>query len=231
MAGRPITITNIIDDADAVVMQWHPGTMGGEALHDILFGISEPQGRLPVSWPRVAGQLPYFYNHKNTGRPANKEEFVAMYDIPVGAWQSSLGNDSHYLDIGYTPHFPFGYGLGYTTFNYEAISVSKDTINFDETLTIKAQVTNTGQRAGKEVVQLYIRDLVGSITRPVKELKGFQHVALNPGESKEVEFSLSSKDLIFTNNESVRAAEAGDFDVWVAPHAASGIKASFYLKK
>ncbi|WP_298555917.1 glycoside hydrolase family 3 N-terminal domain-containing protein [uncultured Algibacter sp.] len=231
MAGRPITITNIIDDVDAVLMSWHPGTMGGEALHDILFGIIEPQGRLPVSWPKTAGQLPYFYNHKNTGRPANKEDYVAMYDIPIGAWQSSLGNDSHYLDIGYTPHFPFGFGLGYTTFSYDAIKVSKDTINFNEDIIVKATVSNTGKRVGKEVVQLYIRDVVGSITRPVKELKRFEHVVLEAGETKDVTFTLSSKDFIFTNNASVRAAEAGDFDVWVGPHAASGLKKSFYLQK
>ncbi|MBB1489876.1 glycoside hydrolase family 3 C-terminal domain-containing protein, partial [Oceanospirillum sp. D5] len=106
---------------DAVLMTWHPGTMGGEALQEILFGSREPEGRLPVSWPKTAGQLPYFYNHKNTGRPANNEDYVSMYDIPIEAWQSSLGNDSHYLDIGFTPHFPFGYGLSYTAFKYDTI--------------------------------------------------------------------------------------------------------------
>ncbi len=230
MAGRPITITNVIDDVDAVLMSWHPGTMGGEALQEIIFGLEEPQGRLPVSWPKTAGQLPYFYNHKNTGRPANKKDYVAMYDIPIGAWQSSLGNDSHYLDVGYTPHFPFGYGLGYTNFKYDKIEVSKDTIRFNEDITIKATVTNTGTRTGKEVVQFYIQDVVGSITRPVRELKGFEHVNLKAGETQEVSFTISSKILEFTNNKLVKAAEEGDFNVWIGPHSASGLKSAFYLK-
>ncbi len=230
MAGRPITITNIIDDVDAVLMSWHPGTMGGEALQEILFGLSEPQGRLPISWPKTAGQLPYFYNHKNTGRPANREDYVAMYDIPIGAWQSSLGNDSHYLDVGYTPHFPFGYGLGYTSFKYNKIEVSKDTIRFNEDIIINVTITNTGKRAGKEVVQLYVQDIVGSITRPVRELKGFQHITFEPGETKEVSFILSSNALKFTNHESVKAAEEGHFNVWIGPHSASGLKSTFYLK-
>ncbi|MUU79130.1 glycoside hydrolase family 3 N-terminal domain-containing protein [Winogradskyella endarachnes] len=230
MAGRPITITNIIDDVDAVLMAWHPGTMGGEALHDIIFGRSEPQGRLPVSWPKAAGQLPYFYNHKNTGRPAEVDQFVQMDSIPIGVWQSSLGNDSHYLDIGYTPHFPFGYGLSYTDFEYEDISVSKDTISFNEDITIKAYVKNTGKTSGKEIVQLYIQDVVGSITRPIRELKGFKHVSLKPGEIKEVSFTISSVDLKFTNSKLINNAEEGAFNVWIAPNAASGLKTSFYLK-
>lgn len=231
MAGRPITITNIIDDVDAVLMAWHPGTMGGEALHDIIFGISQPEGRLPVSWPKTAGQLPYFYNHKNTGRPAEPDQFVQQDSIPIGVWQSSLGNDSHYLDIGYTPHFPFGYGLSYTNFKYENISVSKDTVTFSEDLIIKTSITNTGKREGNELVQLYIRDVVGSITRPIRELKGFEHVHLKGGETKDVTFKISSEDLKFVNSKMVNAAEEGDFNIWIGPNAASGLKTSFYLKK
>lgn len=231
MAGRPITITNIIDDVDAVLMAWHPGTMGGEAIYEMIYGKSQPEGRLPVSWPKLAGQLPYFYNHKNTGRPAVPEEYVQLDSIPIAAWQSSLGNDSHYLDIGYTPHFPFGYGLTYTDFEYENITVSKDTIGFSEDITIKASITNTGKTDGKELVQLYIQDLVGSITRPIRELKRFEHVYLKAGETKEVSFTISSEDLKFVNSELVNAAEEGEFNVWIAPNAASGIKSSFYLKK
>ncbi len=231
MAGRPITITNIIDDVDAVLMAWHPGTMGGEALREIIFGISEPAGRLPVSWPKNAGQLPYFYNHKNTGRPAEADQFVQMDSIPIGVWQSSLGNDSHYLDIGYTPHFPFGYGLSYTNFKYENLAVEKDTIGFDENLTITATITNTGKRDGTELVQLYVQDVVGSITRPIRELKRFEHVYVKSGETKEVTFKISSEDLKFVNSKMVNAAEEGKFNVWIAPNAASGLKSSFYLKK
>lgn len=231
MAGRPITITNIIDDVDAVIMAWHPGTMGGEALHDIIFGISQPEGRLPVSWPKTAGQLPYFYNHKNTGRPAEPDQFVALDSIPIEAWQSSLGNDSHYLDAGYTPHFPFGYGLTYTNFSYKNITVSRDTIGFKDNLIIKALITNTGNKEGKELVQLYVQDVVGSITRPIRELKRFEHVSLKPKETKEVNFTISSEDLKFTNSKMVNAAEEGAFNVWIAPNAESGLKTAFYLKK
>lgn len=231
MAGRPITITNIIDDVDAVLMAWHPGTMGGEALHDIIFGISEPEGRLPVSWPKAAGQLPYFYNHKNTGRPAEVDQFVQLDSIPIAAWQSSLGNDSHYLDIGYTPHFPFGYGLSYTEFKYENVTVLKDTVGFNEEVIITASITNTGKKDGKELVQLYVQDVVGSITRPIKELKRFEHLYLKSGETKEVTFKISSEDVKFVNSKMVNAAEEGKFNIWVGPNAASGLKTSFYLKK
>ena len=231
MAGRPITITNSIDDVAAVLMAWHPGTMGGEALHDIIFGLSQPEGRLPVSWPKTAGQLPYFYNHKNTGRPAEADQFVQMDAIPIAAWQSSLGNDSHYLDVGYTPHFPFGYGLSYTKFNYENITISNDTIGFKDRLTVKASITNTGERDGTELVQLYVQDQVASITRPIRELKRFAHIAIQSGETKTVTFTLSSEDLKFVNSKMIDAAEEGAFNIWVAPHAESGLKTSFYLKE
>lgn len=231
MAGRPLTITNIINNVDAVLMAWHPGTMGGPALYDIIFGIEEPGGRLPISWPKTAGQLPYFYNHKNTGRPADSTTFVQINEIPIEAWQSSLGNQSHYLDVGFTPHFPFGFGLGYTNFSYENIQLSKDTISFNEELRIKVLLKNNGQRTGTETVQLYIQDIVGSITRPVKELKGFQHIQLDKGEQTEITFTITSKDLEFTNHKLIKAAEEGDFNVWVGPNSANGLKSSFYLKK
>ncbi|MBU2949913.1 glycoside hydrolase family 3 C-terminal domain-containing protein [Tamlana agarivorans] len=230
MAGRPITLTKILDKTNAVLMAWHPGTMGGEALYDMIYGLAEPEGRLPVSWPKTAGQLPYFYNHKNTGRPANKEEYIEMDDIPIHAWQSSLGNDSHYLDVGFTPQYPFGYGLGYSEFVYDNMSISKDTIGFNDTLHVKVTVTNTGKRPSKEIVQLYTQDVVGSITRPVKELKRFEHVNLNAGESKEISFSISSKDLEFVNHKMVQAAETGVFNIWVGENARAGMKASFYLQ-
>ena len=231
MAGRPITITNIINDVDAVLMAWHPGTMGGPALYDMIFGIEEPEGRLPVSWPKSAGQLPYFYNHKNTGRPADSTSFVQMNDIPIEAWQSSLGNNSHYLDIGFTPHFPFGYGLGFTNFSYENMSISKDTIAFNESITISATIKNNGKKPGSDIAQLYIQDVVGSITRPIKELKGFEKIYLNPGEEKEIQFIIYSENLEFANHQLIKAAEEGDFNAWIGPHSASGLKASFYLKK
>jgi len=231
MAGRPITITNIIEKTDAVLMAWHPGTMGGEALYEVLHGVKSPEGRLPVSWPKTAGQLPFFYNHKNTGRPADSTSFIPMEKIPIAAWQSSLGNDSHYLDAGFTPHFPFGYGLTYTSFKYSDISISKNTINFNEDLEVKVSITNTGEKDGKELAQLYVQDIVGSITRPVKELKRFKHVFLKSGETKEISFKISSKDLEFVNHKIIKAAEEGAFNLWVGPNAAQGLKTSFILQK
>ncbi|TVZ57338.1 beta-glucosidase [Lutibacter sp. Hel_I_33_5] len=231
MAGRPITLTNIIDKVDAVIMGWHPGTMGGEALYEVIHGISSPEGRLPVSWPKTAGQLPFFYNHKNTGRPADSISFIPMDKIPIAAWQSSLGNDSHYLDVGFTPHFPFGFGLTYTTFKYDNLSLSKKKIKFNEELEIKTHITNSGKKDGKEIVQLYIQDIVGSITRPIKELKRFKHVYLKSGETKEITFTISSKDLEFVNHELIKSAEEGKFNIWVGPNSAQGLKETFYLKE
>jgi len=231
MAGRPITLTSILEDVDAIVMNWHPGTMGGPALQEIIYGVQEPQGRLPISWPKTAGQLPFYYNHKNTGRPANDKDFVAMYDIPIGSWQSSLGNDSHYLDIGFRPQYPFGYGLGYTTYKYSDLKLSTSGIAKNATLEVSISITNTGKRQGKEIVQLYIQDKVASITRPVKELKKFEHVVLNAGETKKVSFSITIDDLKFTNNQNIYAAENGDFNIWIGPNAAEGIQGEFTLKK
>ena len=231
LAGRPISITNIIDDVDAVLMAWHPGTMGGEALYKIIYGINEPGGRLPVSWPKTAGQLPYFYNHKNTGRPANNIDYVPIDKIPIDSYQTSLGNNSHYLDVGFTPHFPFGFGLTYTDFKYENIQISKDTISFNEDLIVQVTLTNIGKRDGKEIAQLYIQDRVGSITRPVKELKRFKHVYLKSGEKKNIEFKISSEDLEFVNHKMIKAAEEGDFNIWVGPNSASGLKGAFYLSE
>lgn len=230
MAGRPITITEIIDNVDAVLMAWHPGTMGGPALYDLIFGLEEPSGRLPISWPKTAGQLPYFYNHKSTGRPADSTSFVQMNAIPIEAWQSSLGNNSHYLDIGFTPHFPFGFGLGYTKFTYTNLHISKDTLNFKEQLEIKVTLKNIGKRKGTETAQLYIQDIVGSITRPVKELKRFEQITLNSGEQREIKFIITSEDLEFTNHKLIKDAEEGDFNIWIGPNSASGLKTSFYLK-
>ena len=185
MAGRPITLGNVLDHVDAVLMAWHPGTMAGPALADVLFGDAEPQGRLPVTWPKVVGQVPIYYNHPNTGRPPDDASFVHMDDIPIKAWQSSLGNTSHYLDAGFTPQYFFGYGLGYTTFGYDNLQLSADSMPVDGGLTVRADVTNTGDRRGTEVVQLYVRDLVGDVVRPVRELKGFRRITFErvaPGD-------------------------------------------------
>ncbi|MCB9324145.1 MAG: glycoside hydrolase family 3 C-terminal domain-containing protein [Lewinellaceae bacterium] len=230
MAGRPITISNIIGQVDAVLMAWHPGTMGGPAIHDVLMGISEPGGRLPVTWPKTAGQLPLFYNHKNTGRPADSTRFVHIDDIPVGAWQSSLGNNSHYLDAGFTPHFPFGYGLTYADFSYSNLELSSNTLKMGASLEVTVNITNTGKRRATEVAQLYIRDVTGSITRPVRELKGFKHVVLEAGETRTVGFFVVPEDLKFVNNKLMEVIEPGDFEIWVGPNAQSGLKTGFEFK-
>jgi len=231
MAGRPISITNIIDYTDAVLMAWHPGTMGGPAIYDVLTGKSEPGGRLPVSWPKSAGQMPLYYNHKNTGRPADSSSFVQMYDIPVGAWQSSLGNNSHYLDEGFTPHYPFGFGLTYSEFTYSNLNLSTNEITQNDSVIISTTIKNTGKRRSKEIVQLYIQDVVGSITRPVKELKGFQQLILEPGQEKKVSFIIYPHQLAFYNNDKQLLLEHGQFNVWIGSHSAKGLKGTFHLVK
>ena len=227
MAGRPISLSNIIDDVDGVLMAWHPGTMGGSAIHDILYGKAEPGGRLPVTWVKTAGQSPLFYNHKNTGRPASPNEFVHIDSIPIGAWQSSLGNTSHYLDAGYAPQFPFGYGLGYTTYRYRNLKLSSEKINEKDTLTIKVLVRNTGVKTGEEVVQLYVQDIVGTITRPIKELKRYQRIQIKPNEEQEVIFKITPEDLKYYNADLTYGIEPGRFNIWVGANAAKGLKSSF----
>lgn len=230
LAGRPITLADVLDKVDAVLMAWHPGTMGGPALADVLFGKSEPGGRLPVTWPKSVGQIPIYYNATNTGRPPLAETFVPMDEIPIGAWQSSLGNTSHYLDLGYRPQFPFGYGLGYTTFAYGELRVAPETMPVDGALEVSAEVTNTGRRAGTAVVQLYVRDRVGDVTRPVRELKGFERVTLSPGETRRVTFPLAAQDLAFTNQEMQHVTEPGEFDVWVGGHSQAELHGEFVVE-
>lgn len=215
MAGRPINITDYIDDLSGVLMMWHPGTMGGPALKEILHGDVSPSGKLPVSWPKAAGQLPYFYNHKNTGRPANAEKYVAIDDIPIGAWQSSLGNQSHYLDYGYNPLFPFGYGLSYSEISYSKPTLSSTTISEGGSVTVSCTITNSGNTDVKEVAQCYIRDRVGRVTRPVKELKGFDKLELTAGETKTVTFDISYEDLKYYDSQGVYDVEAGEVEIFV----------------
>ncbi|WP_299222626.1 beta-glucosidase BglX [uncultured Aquimarina sp.] len=219
MAGRPITLGNIIDKVDAVLMAWHPGTMGGPALKNIITGKVSPSGKLPVTWPKEVGQIPIHYNHKNTGRPVIPEEFVHMDSIPIAAWQSSLGNTSHYLDAGFLPQYPFGYGLSYSNFRYADVSISSTNHKIGDTITVKAMITNTGKIKAKETVQLYFRDMVGSLTRPVKELLRFKKVTLEAGASKEVIFSFSTDDLAFYGPDKVWVTEPGDFKLWVSEHS------------
>lgn len=226
MAGRPLTIERDLPYADAVLFSFHPGTMGGPAILDLLFGKANPSGKLPATFVREVGQIPMYYNHNNTGRPA-PEKVMTLDDIALEAGQTSLGNTSFYLDSGKDPLFPFGYGLSYTTFEYSNITLSASTVPMNGTLTVKATLKNTGSVDGTEVAQLYVEDIVGSVVRPVKELKGFQRVALKAGEAKTIEFKLTTDDLAFYGRNLVKKAEKGDFNVWVGGHSNATLKGTF----
>lgn len=228
MAGRPLTIERDLPYADAVLYSFHPGTMGGPAIWDLLTGKVNPSGKLPVTFVREVGQIPMYYNHNNTGRPA--QWIVSLDEIPVEAPQTSLGNTSFYLDSGNKPLFPFGFGLSYSEFEYSDLTLSASEISADTVLRVKATIKNKSQVEGEEVVQLYIQDLVGSIVRPVKELKRFSKIHLNPGESKTVEFQLTAEDLAFYGRDLTNKAEAGDFKLWVGPNSAEGLESRFSLR-
>jgi beta-glucosidase len=210
-AGRPLAIARQVAQADAVLYAWHPGLEGGAALGEILFGLEAPSARLPITFPRATGQVPIYYNHKNSGRPVS----------PDGHFKS------RYVDLPNSPLFPFGYGLTYTSFAYANLKVSDSVLRGQ--LEISAEVTNTGKRAGNELVQLYIRDLVGSLTRPIREMKGYQRVTLNPGETRRVSFTLSEEQLAFTRADGTRGIEPGAFHAWVAPDSASGLRGEFRI--
>ena len=228
-AGRPLTLTSVIDDLDAILFAWHPGSLGGAAIADLLFGRACPSGKLPVSFPKMVGQIPVYYGHKNTGRPPAPDSIVHIDDIASGAAQTSLGMTAFHLDAGYEPLFRFGFGLSYTEFAYSELSLSAVRITPSETLTVAVNVTNSGEVEGDEIVQLYLRDRFGSVTRPVRELKAFQRVTLAPGETREVRFSLTVEDLKFYKRDQTRGAEAGKFDVWIGGDSAAGRKAEFTL--
>jgi beta-glucosidase len=231
MAGRPITIGNVLDRVDAVIMAWHPGTMGGPAIADMLAGIYAPEGRLPVTWPKTGAQEPLYYNHTNTGRPANKQNYVALDSIPVGAWQSSLGNTSHYLDAGYLPQYPFGYGLSYTMFDYYHLVQDKTVLNQGESIQISAEVANVGEHAGTDIVQLYVQQMVGDVVRPVKELRGFKKISLNPGQKQTVTFKLNTADLAYHNQAMKLVTDPGKYKIWIGKNAAEGLQSSFEIKE
>jgi beta-glucosidase len=196
--GRPMSISWPAEHVPAIMEAWHPGVQGGNAVADLLFGDFNPSGRLPVTFPRTVGQVPIYYNHKNTGRPA-----------------TSLLYTSKYIDLPSTPLFPFGHGLSYTRFEYSNLTVSPKRIAPDGKVEISLDVKSVGDREGDEVVQLYLRDLVGSVTRPVKELKGFQRITLKSGEKTTVKFVVSPEQLAFVNRGMKMVVEPGTFRVMV----------------
>jgi beta-glucosidase len=226
MAGRPLTIERDLPYADAVLFNFHPGTMGGPAILDLLFGKANPSGKLPATFVREVGQIPMYYNYNNTGRPA-PEKVMTLDQIELEAGQTSLGNTSFYLDSGRNPLFPFGYGLSYSTFEYSNLNLSSTSIPMNGTLTVKVTLKNTSNTDGTEVAQLYIQDKVGSVVRPVRELKGFQRVALKAGETKTVEFKLTTEDLAFYGRDLIKKAETGDFNVWVGGNSNATLKSAF----
>ena len=226
MAGRPLTIGKEAELSSAVLYSFHPGTMGGAALADLLWGKAVPSGKTPVTFPKMVGQVPIYYAHNNTGRPATRNE-VLLNDIAIEAGQTSLGCTSFYLDAGFDPLYPFGYGLSYTTFEYSKVKLSSAALKKDDVLTVTFDLENTGKYAGTEVAQLYVQDKVGSVTRPVKELKRFTRVTLKPGEKKSVSFELPVSELAFWNIDEVKTVEPGDFGLWVAPDSQSGEEVFF----
>jgi beta-glucosidase len=229
LAGRPLTIEPLLALADAIVYAWHPGTMAGPAIADVLFGVESPSGKLPVTFPRAVGQLPIYYAHRNSGKPPMPKDFVHIDDIKPRTPQLGLGNKSLYLDVHYEPLYPFGHGLSYASFAYSGIQVAPSRARVGTPVTVSAVVRNTGKVEADEVVQLYVQDLVGSITRPVRELKGFQRVRLRPGESREVSFLLTADDLAFYGRDLARATEPGRFHAWVGGSSAADLRVDFEL--
>ena len=229
LAGRPLALEAVVDDVDAILYAWHPGSMAGPAIVDVLFGEESPSGKLPVTFPRVTGQIPIYYAHKNTGKPPTPETVVHIDDIPRDAEQLSAGGSSFHLDAGHTPLWPFGHGLSYTEFAYSNLRLSRDVIDLGDSLTIEVDVANVGERAAEEVTQLYVRDPVASVTRPVRELKGFRRVRLAPGETRTVSFELHTDDLAFHGRDMRRRTEPGRFHLWIGGSSTAHLRAEFEI--
>lgn len=226
MAGRQLTIGKEVEVSDAMLYLFHPGTMGGPAIADLLFGKAVPSGKTPVTFLKTVGQVPLYYAHNNSGRPASKH-FKPLDELPLEVGQTSAGSNSSYMDVGVQPLYPFGYGLSYTTFEYSHVKLSSSELKKDDVLTVTFDLENTGKYEGTEVAQLYVRDKVGSVTRPVKELKRFTRVTLKPGEKKTVTFELPVSELAFWNIDMKKTVEPGDFLLWVAPDSQSGEEITF----
>lgn len=211
--GRALALPEVAEKAQAIVEGWQLGHEMGNAVADVLFGDANPSGKLPVTFPRAIGQVPIYYDHKQTGRPAREEERYS----------------SRYIDVHWTPQYPFGHGLSYTTFGYEAPRLSATTLGPTDTLTVNVRVTNTGAREGTEVVQLYLRDDAATFTRPVRALRGFQRVALQPGASADVQFSLDQDDFALLGEHFERVVEPGTFTVFVGGSSDATHQASFEI--
>lgn len=218
--GRPLAITEEVELSDAILNVWFPGTEAGPAITKVLYGDVNPSGKLSMTFPRNVGQVPIYYSHKNTGRPLSDEK---VENCEFEKFRSN------YLDVCNSPLFPFGYGLSYTTFKYSDVKLSSNKLTKSGSITVSVDITNTGNYEGKEVVQLYIRDLVGSVTRPVKELKGFQKVMIKKGETKTVSFTITEKDLKFYDYNLDLVAEPGQFEVFIGTNSDTKNKNLFEL--
>lgn len=217
--GRPLAITEENEHVPAILNVWFPGSEAGLAISDVLFGDVNPSGKLTATFPRNVGQVPIFYNHKNTGRPLGNND---------GTFEKFKSN---YIDVRNEPLYPFGYGLSYTEFSYSNLKLSSNQLNTNGSIEVSVDVTNSGNYDGKEIVQLYIRDLVGSLTRPVKELKGFQKIEIKKGDTKTVTFKLTVEDLKFYNSNLDFVAESGEFEVFVGTNSDASLKYTFELVK
>ncbi|HHT34676.1 MAG TPA: glycosyl hydrolase, partial [Bacteroidales bacterium] len=219
LSGRPLDLSREEEEMDAILQAWFPGTQGGHGIADVIAGDYNPSARLVMSFPRNVGQIPIYYNRKNTGRPVDLNDERVDYK-------------SNYLDSSITPLYPFGYGLSYTTYVISDLALDKSSMKaVDDRITVTATVQNSGEREGEMVVQLYVRDLVGSVTRPVKELKGFQKIALKAGESRQVTFELRAEELAFYGIDMKKKTEPGSYKLWVAQNSDdNGNEATFSVE-
>jgi beta-glucosidase len=216
--GRPLVLTWEEKHIPAILNVWFAGTEAGNAIAEVLFGRVNPSGKLTMTFPQNVGQIPHYYNHKNTGRP-----------LAEGTWFTKFR--SNYLDSPNEPLYPFGFGLSYTKFEYRNIRLSSNRLKGDQTLSIKLELTNSGSMDGAEVVQLYIRDLAGNITHPVKELKGFQKIFLKKGETKQLLFHLTTADLKFYNSDLKYDWEPGEFNVMIGGNSRETLAANFLWER
>jgi beta-glucosidase len=229
-AGRPLTIGRQVAEVDAVLYSFHAGTMAGPALADLLWGKESPSGKLPVTLLKSVGQVPLYYNHTSTGRPPREYDFAKdkLFD---DEFDLELGYNSNYLDVSPYPLYPFGYGLSYTEFEYGTVETSTNKLKDGQVMAVRVPVANKGKTPAEEVVQVYIRDLVGSVTRPVRELKAFRRIMLAPGESQVLEFAISTDDLRFYNNEEELLLERGKFELYVGGSSLAPLAAMFEVVK
>ncbi len=217
-SGRPLAISRLHETAPAILDMWMPGTEGGNACANLLFGNAIPSGKITMTFPRTLGQCPIYYNHYTTGRPKLEEDDY-----------NRVRFTSSYLDIPNSPLYPFGYGLSYTTFEYSDLKLSGNTMKSGETLVASAKIKNTGKYKAKEAVQFYIRDVKGSCVRPVKELKGFEKIELDPGEEKTVSFEITEEMLKYWTREMKFEAEKGEFHVFIGKDSTCKPFATFQL--